>query len=73
MNKVFKIKLLFIILPFLDVITALLTRNTGIRLTPGILLKSFLLLYFIIYITKNCVFHYSFLHHNIFYNNHNFF
>lgn len=53
MNKVFKIKLLFIILPFLDVITALLTRNTGIRLTPGILFKSVLLLYFIIYIVRS--------------------
>ena len=53
MNKVFKIKLLFIILPFLDVITALLTRNTGMRLTPGILFKSVLLLYFIIYIVRS--------------------
>ena len=52
MNKVFKIKLLLIILPFLDVITALLTRNTGIRLTPGILLKSFLLLYFILFLSQ---------------------
>lgn len=50
-NRLF-LKIIFILLPFLDVITALLTRNMGMRITPGIIFKSFLLLYFTIYIFK---------------------
>ena len=53
MFKDFKVHMLFFILPFLDVITALLTRISTIRLTPGILFKSVLLLYFIIYIVRS--------------------
>ena len=50
MNKEYRLKILFFILPFLDVITALLTRNTDLKFTPGIIFKSILLLYFVIYI-----------------------
>jgi len=53
MNKEYRLKILFFILPFLDVITALLTRNTDLKFTPGIIFKSILLLYFVIYIIKS--------------------
>lgn len=53
MNKEYRLKLLFFILPFLDVITALLTRNTDLEFTPGIIFKSILLLYFVIYIIRS--------------------
>lgn len=49
-NKIF---LLFVLLPFLDLFTALFTRNTNFSISPGIVFKSLLLLYFVIYILKS--------------------
>ncbi|MBR6133259.1 MAG: O-antigen ligase family protein [Bacilli bacterium] len=40
---------LFLLLPFIDVITSLLTKNTSISITPGIIVKVLLIIYFIIY------------------------
>ena len=40
----------FLFLPFLDVITALITRNLSLSITPGIIIKGLFLIYLIIYI-----------------------
>ena len=49
MLKESKISFLFILLPFIDLFTALITRNISFSITPGIIFKSLLLLYFIYY------------------------
>ena len=53
MVKENKISLLFVLLPFLDLFTALFTRNTNFVISPGIVFKSLLLLYFVVYILKS--------------------
>lgn len=53
MVKENKISLLFVLLPFLDLFTALFTRNTNFVISPGIIFKSLLLLYFVVYILKS--------------------
>lgn len=53
MLKESKISFLFILLPFIDLFTALITRNISFSITPGIIFKSLLLLYFIYYILKS--------------------
>ena len=40
---------LFLLLPFIDVITSILVRNTNISFTPGIIIKMILLLYLVYY------------------------
>ena len=53
MVKENKISLLFVLLPFLDLFTALFTRNINFVISPGIIFKSLLLLYFVVYILKS--------------------
>lgn len=53
MVKENKISLLFVLLPFLDLFTALFTRNTNFVISPGIIFKSLLLLYFVVYILNS--------------------
>lgn len=50
MKKNIYLKIMFIFLPFLDVITAYVTRNYNLSLTPGIIIKSLILFFLIIYI-----------------------
>ena len=47
-----KLEVYFILLPFIDLITALLTRNTNLSITPGIIIKSIFLLVMVIYIFR---------------------
>lgn len=47
-----KLETYFLLLPFLDMITALLTRNTSLSITPGIIIKSIFLLIMVWYIFK---------------------
>ena len=47
-----KLETYFLLLPFLDMITALLTRNTSLSVTPGIIIKSIFLLFMVLYIFK---------------------
>lgn len=47
-----KLETYFLLLPFLDMITALLTRNTSLSITPGIIIKSIFLLIMVLYIFK---------------------
>lgn len=47
------LSLYFIILPFIDLITALITRNTNIYLTPGVIVKCLFLMFLIIYILQS--------------------
>ena len=47
-----KLEIYFLLLPFIDLITALLTRNTNLSITPGIVIKSIFLLFMIIYICR---------------------
>lgn len=53
MIKENKLSFLFMVLPILDLFTALFTRNTNFSITPGIIFKSLLLLYFAIYILRS--------------------
>lgn len=53
MVKENKISLLFVLLPFLDLFTALFTRNINFGISPGIIFKSLLLFYFVVYILKS--------------------
>ncbi len=47
-----KLETFFLLLPFLDMITALLTRNTSLSITPGIIIKSIFLLFMVLYFFK---------------------
>lgn len=50
MKRYDKIFYLFTLLPFIDLLTALFTRKLNFFITPGIIIKIFLIFYFIVYI-----------------------
>lgn len=52
MKRSRKLETYFLLLPFLDLITALLTRNSNLIITPGIVIKSIFLLIMLLYILK---------------------
>lgn len=52
MKHSIKLETYFFLLPFLDLVTALLTRNTALSITPGIIIKSIFLFIMIFYILK---------------------
>lgn len=47
------IKYLFILFPFLDLLTAIITRNYDISVTPGIVIKGLFMLYLVFFIIKS--------------------